>query len=527
MMVKIMLTFILQNSLSAKALLAGAFFFYSFGGAIMADIRSIAVYEANLQGVDLAIVLATLEAETNFRNITGDNGNALGPGQVWPKWHSASFQAIADRMHLTWPATLQERTALVLSNDQFATAVAVKVIGRAWKASKQDFREFSLQYVGPKIPDSDYHRRLNIYLKYANGESANAAKSAYTPGPMGSNTVGQTSTDQSGLGAINGAPVPLTNYGVIANSQKYGNVLYGRRYRILVANNKGTALDVSELRCTFEVSKTMFQPQFSSVTIYNLNVETENQLISGGDTIYIEAGYEGEQYGLIFMGDVVQPVRGKEDGVTYKLTLNSLDSDRQLNVGSFVAFSTAKGMTARDIVTNVSSKAKIPMQLGSISQGLSEAKLTRGKVFFGKSQDYLRQVSLSNSATFYMDDGKVNIIKATDYPRNEIVDLAPESGLIGTPMQDEYGVTFKCLLNPRLRLNSLVRIDNRLIQAQTYQFGQIPRSLDAAGIYRIVELRHRGDTRGEEWYTECVTVSQAGGAIPGLLVSPSADPWGS
>lgn len=516
-----------QNNIFMNALLVGAFFFYSFGGVVVPDIRSLVVQEANRQGVDLAIALATAEAETNFTNKTGDNGNALGVFQVWPKWHTASFQAIAQQMHLTWPSTLSQQTALVLGNDHFSVASGVKVVGRVWKASKGNFREFSLQYVGPKIPDSDYQRRLNIYLKYANGEAANAAKYAYTPGTMGSNTIGQTPQDQSGLAPINGAPVPLTNYGVVANSQRYGNVLYGRRYRILVANSKGTALDVSDLRCTFEVSKTMFQPQFSNVTIYNLNVETENKLINEGDTIYIEAGYEGEQYGLIFVGDVVQAIRGKEDGTTYKLTLYSLDSDRQLNIGAFVAFSTAKGLTSRDIVTNVASKAKIPMELGSISEGLSEMKSTRGKVFFGKSQDYLRQIALSNSATFYMDDGKVNIIKATDYPRNEIVDLAPESGLIGTPMQSDFGVTFKCLLNPRLKLNSLVRIDNRLIQAQMYQFGQIPRSLDTAGIYRIVELRHTGDTRGETYYTECTTVSQAGGAIPGLLVSPSQDPWGS
>ncbi|TRY23684.1 hypothetical protein FOI68_20685 [Brevibacillus sp. LEMMJ03] len=484
----------------------------------MADIKSLAIYEAQVQGVDVNIVLATLEAETNFRNITGDHGNALGPGQVWPKWHTDSFKWAAERFHLVWPSTLQEQTKLVLSNDHFATAVAVRVIGRAWKAAKGDFREFSKIYVGPKIPDSDYQRRLNIYLKYTGGAGAAAVASA----PIGS-VYGGFGSDQA-PSQFNDVVIPSTNYGVVANSQRYGNVLYGRRYRVLVANSKGTALDVSQLRCTFDVQKTMMQPQFSTVTIYNLSAETENQIINEGDTIILEAGYEGEQYGLIFRGDVVQPIRGKEDGVTYKLTLNSIDSDRALNFG-FVAFSVSKGQTSRDIVQNVASKARLPMELGFISDGLSTAKLTRGKVFFGTAKDYLRQLAHSNAATFYMEDGKVNIIQATDYPPNEIVDLAPESGLIGTPQQSDYGVSFKCLLNPRLKLNSLVRINNSLIQAQTYQFGQIPRALDAEGIYRIIELRHTGDTRGDTWYTECTAVSQAGGVVPGLMSSPSANPW--
>lgn len=491
----------------------------------MADIKSLAIYEAQVQGVDLPIVLATIEAETNFRNITGDKGASLGPGQVQPRWHSDAYKWAAERFRLTWPSTLQEQTNLVLSHDQFATAVAVRVIGKTWKGAFKDFRKFSEYYVGSKIPDSDYQRRLNIYLKYADGAAATAAKNAYAPGPVSGSTSVQNNTFQPGISPISEVQLPSTNYGVVANSQRYGNVLYGRRYRVLVSNGKGTALDVSDLRCTFEVYKTIMQPQFSTVTIYNLNVETENQLINEGDRIYLEAGYEGEQYGLIFTGDVVQPIRGKEDGITYKLTLNSLDSDRALNTDAFVAFSVSKGATARDLVQNVTSRAQLPMELGFISDGLSQAKLTRGKVVFGAPKDYLRQLAQSNAATFYVEDGKVNIIQATDYPPNEIVDLAPESGLVGTPMQTDYGVSFKCLLNPRLKLNSLVRINNSLIQAQTYQFGAIPRGLDAAGVYRIIELRHTGDNRGDAWHTECTAVAQAGGVIPGLITSPTQNPW--
>lgn len=486
------------------------------------NIKNIALYEANYHGVDPAIVLATLEAETNFTNKTGDSGSALGPGQVWPKWHNDAFITQANRFRIKWPTSHQERTNVVLGNDHFATAVAVMVIARTWKAVNGDFRKFSERYVGPKIPDSDYQRRLNIYLKYTKGTAAgNAAASAYIPG----SSEGSGPSTPKNTGQINDHVLPGTNYGIVANSQRNGNILYGRKYRVLVTTAKGIALDVSDLRCTFDVRKNMMQPQFSTVTIYNLNVETENHLINEGDTVIVEAGYEGEQYGLIFRGDVVQPIRGKEDGVTYKLTLNSIDSDRQLNVGGLVVFNVAKGQSARELVGSISSQAKIPSELGRISSGLSSAKLTRGKVFFGTSKDYLRQLAKSNDATFYMDDGKVNIIQAADFADDEILDLSPESGLIGTPMQSDYGISFKCLLNPRVRLNSLVRINNSLIQAQAFQPGQLPRALDAEGIYRVVELVHLGDTRGDNWYTEAVCVSQAGGVIPGLISSTNANSW--
>ncbi len=515
-----------NSILKIATLLLGAFFFSANEEDVelVADnIKNLAVYEAQVQGVDLNIVLATIEAETNFTNKTGDNGNALGPGQVWPKWHTDSFKYAASRFNKTWPSTLQEQTRLVLSDDALATAAAVRVIGRNWKAAKGDFRQFSLIYVGPKIPDRDYERRLKIYQKYAGG-GAGGSWSPSTSAPSSSTSGGNGSGGQS-ANLINDITLPSTNYGIVANSQKVGNVLYGRRYRVLVSNGKGTALDVSDLRCVFDIRKTLTpQPNVSTVTIYNLNAETENQVIDEGDTVIVEAGFEGEQYGLIFQGDVVQPIRGSEDGVSYKLTLHSMDGDRFLNFG-FVTGSVSKGQTARNQIDLVTSQARIPTQQGTITESLQSSKLTRGKVFFGMAKDYLRQLAQSNTATFYLEDGKVNIITAKDYPPNEIVDLAPESGLIGTPVQTDFGVNFKCLLNPRLKINSLVRINNSQIQEQVVQFGQVRRGLDAEGIYRIIGLRHNGDNRGDTWYTECECVSQAGGVIPGMMASTAVNMW--
>ncbi|MGD8188577.1 phage protein [Brevibacillus ginsengisoli] len=486
----------------------------------MGDIRSIAIYEANYQGVDVNIVLATLEAETNFTNKTGDSGKALGPGQVWPRWHTDAFQYASNRYRVEWPSTLQEQTNLVLSNDGLATAAAVYVIGRTWKGASYNFRKFSEYYVGPKIPDWDYQRRLKIYQKYAGGGVVTTGTGIPSFAPGGADAGGSGTQAQS----INGVSFPSTNYGIVANSQKYGNILYGRKYRILVANKQGTALDVSQLRCTFEIRKIYVgQPNFSTVTIFNLNPTTENKLINEGDTVIVEAGYEGEQYGMIFRGDVVNAIRGKDDGVTYKLSFYALPCDRALNLGGFVNTSLAKGLTQRDVVNNLASRAVVPAKLGSISAGLSTAKLTRGKVIFGKAEDYYHQVAKTNNATFYTNDGQVNISQFTDPPPT-ILDLSPESGLIGTPMQSDYHITFKCLLNPKINIGSWVHIQNSQIQAQAFTPGQPAYPLDSAGLYRIIEVRHQGDTHGDQWYTECVALTQAGGVIPGIMASPSTYP---
>ena len=48
--------------------------------------------------------------------------------------------------------------------------------------------------------------------------------------------------------------------------------------------------------------------------------------------------------------------------------------------------------------------------------------------------------------------------------------------------------------------------------------------MDQEGIYRAVRIRHYGDTRGEDWYTEIDAISQAG-LLPGMTASKDIYGW--
>jgi len=250
-------------------------------------------------------------------------------------------------------------------------------------------------------------------------------------------------------------------------------------------------------------------PNFSEISIFNLSAQSENMLVKTGQRVVLEAGYEGDQYGLIFDGDIVQPFRDKENGVTYVLTLVSQDGDQFLNNG-FVNVSFRAGQTPRDIVNSVATLATNPAELASISEGLKDTRLPRGKVCFGLAKDYLCQIAKTEQAAFYVSDGKVNIVKATDVPKGQVINLTPHSGLIGAAEWTDEGVRAKCLLNPMLNLNSYVHIDPSIVREQKAQRDSQPRQVDDSGIFRIVSLIHSGDTRGTDWYTEFVAIAQTG-----------------
>jgi hypothetical protein len=449
-------------------------------------------------------MLATVDAETGGCNTVGDSGNALGYGQVWKKWHMSAFQTAGSELGLTVPTDLSELTTLVLSNDQFSMRVAAIVIRETWEAAGGDWSSFTYKYVGPGIPAADFERRKNIWLKYHNSNFDYSGTSSL-------------------LNTSSNIEIPSTNYQVTKSSMSTKNLLYGRKYRIFVSLDGKTGLDVSDMRCTFSCVKTaLMEPNYSEAVIYNLSAKSENAIIQEGSRIVIEAGYEGDQYGIIFDGNILQPIREKENGNTYKLTLVSIDGDAFYN-GGFIVLSLVKGQTARSQIDTCTNKSSVSAQQNFISQSLSSARLTRGKVLFGQSKKYLRQISKSENASFYIDDGKVNIIKATDFKSNEIIELNPSSGLIGVPEQLNYGVSGKCLLNPRIKINSLIHIDNSLIRAQkASQTAQY--TLDNDGIYRVIKVTYSGDTRGENWYTEFETVSQAG-KIPSMLSDSSGSIW--
>lgn len=270
-----------------------------------------------------------------------------------------------------------------------------------------------------------------------------------------------SSTDSSQLDVIS------TNFGVVQNSQKYGDVLYGRRCRITVSDASGNASVVTDLRCTFSIITTMvMEPNMSQIVIYNLSAETENAIIMNATRVTVEAGYEGSQFGLIFDGDILQTIRDKPDAATYELIIIALDSDKSVNF-DIANYSVLKGQTARTLVDHIVNNAQYPILLGSISQSLEiSGTLTRGKVFFGKSSDYLRQIAQSNNSQYYTKNGEINIVNMAELPDGTIYDLSVSSGLLGTPQQTDYGVSGQCLLNPAIKINTLIHIDNSLVRAK-------------------------------------------------------------
>lgn len=286
-----------------------------------------------------------------------------------------------------------------------------------------------------------------------------------------------------------------------------------RKYQVLAGS-----LDVSALRCTFNIEKSVNEtPNYAHIVLYNLAAPTIAQ-IKAGDEVVLSAGYEQGNYGMIFRGEVVQPYVTRKDGVDILLHLICQDGDAFLNT-AVTAKTLEKGSTVKDVVDTCSS---IPQN--KISDKIKNGdSYIRGKVLFGQSSSYLKDAAISTETQFYVDNGEINIVGAKDYEDAPTFELNADTGLIGDPSQTDDGVSAKCLINPAFKLNTLVHIDSSSIAAKALQNAEsTPSSFSANGVYRIVKLVFQGDTDSDEWYCTFDAITQDGSNPAGTTTADTA-----
>lgn len=299
-----------------------------------------------------------------------------------------------------------------------------------------------------------------------------------------------------------------------------------RKWRILIYkktddDSSDVALDISKLKCVFKTKSDILTTVAScTLVIYNLNMKTEGNIIREGYQISISGGYQEGQYGEIFTGDIVQVFRNRENGIDYKLEIIALRGSGALDL-NHTRCSVAAGSTPRDQLEEVVRKADKSIVLGEISENLSEQQLPRGKVFFGSASKYFRDVAINNNAYYWMNEENKVVVKKTvdQIPADQVLELTPDTGLVGTPQYTDDGIQIKMLLEPRIRLSGMIKIDNEIIRKQFINVSPSGEGSNKLAQkmqfeedceYQIFSIAHCGDTYGDDWFTEVLGISRTG-----------------
>lgn len=328
--------------------------------------------------------------------------------------------------------------------------------------------------------------------------------------------------------------------------------LFGRYYSLQVKfppndNGEQTVLTLTDssfepeaLRITFDVYTPAWEAWWhADISIYNVDQVTATQIIGGGGSattpsgikqgmeVILSAGYLNGNQGVIFDGFVFQPLWDRENVTDFKITLRcvvGLTADLYNSINQ----NYAAGLTQNQLVQKMASDCYRPIAIsGDQITSLPDRPLKRGITVVGNPRKHLSFIAQDNNAQTWISASGLTManINSDLASTADAIVYTPETGIVGTPQQTQYGVNLRLLLDPRVKAQKpfmLVAIDNTVIQQQKKQLGVLPGLLDQNGQYAVLGVRHIGDTRGNEWYTEVQGVTTVNGKLAGFVAVGAA-----
>lgn len=336
-----------------------------------------------------------------------------------------------------------------------------------------------------------------------------------------------------------------------------------RHFELQLFDKNGQGVMLSDFKVTFTIQWADTKwPRVANVKVYNLSRETTNKILGEEFAkIRIIAGYDGiapgvdasqvgvardvpadqtgqsggQNYGMIFDGDIRFTITGK-DNVTDSWVLIQAISNNEAFIYASTVTTLAAGYTVADLyAANMKGFNAFGVTQG-ITSNMPTTVFPRGRVIFKSSRDIMDNIAQQCNATWQLVDGQVQMVSEDHYIHEAIV-LNADTGLIGMPQQTMGGgVNVRCLINPNIRINGLVQLDQAAVyrtalntsdlQAVKYdQNGNIipgqkiqettldgnrvvdgtlsqPGSVATDGVYIVKSIDYTGDTRGQAWYMD-------------------------
>lgn len=320
---------------------------------------------------------------------------------------------------------------------------------------------------------------------------------------------------------------------------------WGRAYELTVyttQDGSGTAAAVlscnawepEALRITFDINETAVQSPwwFGEICVYNMNDSSIQSALFNAQWVTLKAGYQSvavqnesgqSPLGIIWSGCVMQVLYERESVIDNKITFHCLATNTKLSRG--LNFSMGPLATQAQVVSRMVGAVPTDVVITPMPEELANNQYVRARTLFGITDKYFAQISLGNDMTWFRTTKGVQIgqlISASQTPDLVYSVPPPQSPplpanwnnptstttytILGSPQQTDSGVIFRVLLDPRLIVKLpalLVRIDNTVIRQMKANIPQAPLiPLDVDNSYVVGSVRHRGDSRGNDWYSE-------------------------
>jgi len=271
------------------------------------------------------------------------------------------------------------------------------------------------------------------------------------------------------------------------------------RIASLIIGEEGSseAIQVQDLRIGFSVTKTNDKTtNKGQVTVYNLNLDTQNKLDRIEGFVTLQAGYvQGDGLQNVFTGDItVVSTRYEPPDVITTIQCN--DGFRKLR-DSRGAFSYAAGTKVQDVLSDLLSRFNIARKSNSID--VPDFEYVNGVSFGGPVKTLLDKLMGTVGYVWSFQDGELKFYPKNEEDQTEAFRLTSETGLIKAPEKvsdvsgqskdagAKPGWNVMSVLLPSIEPGNPVRISSIALPTPTN--------------FVVERVEHRGDTWGAEYVT--------------------------
>ena len=304
-------------------------------------------------------------------------------------------------------------------------------------------------------------------------------------------------------------------------------VLFERKWKIVLQTMDDTSGNlvpiktktIRDLKVTFTIKNTLLgDPSLASFQIYNINEETEALITAYNCYITFYSGYgdeNEESWNVLFQGKITNSydIRQKQDMVWNIWARNafSLLTTTKPTIKSIQNPTTPKKIL-ESLVDNAIGLAGKPTYVNNCDIKFSSVAPLPEFILEGTFKDEFDDLLLPYGLGWQIQNDEFIVFdqEFTDPSsiEGEAITVSRETGLLSIPMVDYKGVNFSSILNGQFKPTKIIDIAPNTIRynlGNEFYVEKFDKSQwRAKGKFRIFEVTHRGDTRGDRWDTDVI-----------------------
>lgn len=277
---------------------------------------------------------------------------------------------------------------------------------------------------------------------------------------------------------------------------------FDRLCKIVIENNN--KIEISDCKIKFEVMKSsVAKENTAKIDIYNLSPTTRSMIARLDTLVRIYAGYANYK-GLVEIGQGdISKVKTNRDLTEVVTEIYLTEGLKRIRTNP-VTLSYKKDPKLSDILDSVKSQTGFGIRTIGVD---TSSILSGGYSDIGSVDNVLDNLAIQFDFDWSVQNGVVLIKGRKITSQKEIMLLTPQSGLILNPeavhkvsrkiekskITKEFPRTHSitALLQPQLQVQDVIAIESQ----------------DLNGKFKIEKLTHKGDTYGNDWYSDMEVVA--------------------